>query len=340
MAITVRRADLGRDRELLIGFFLSYLTPHSDGRRYDWLYRRNPQGSASAWIAEDASVGALVGAAAAFPRRLCDGGVTKSGYVLGDFCIHPGYRSMGPALQLQRACLEGIGGESAALGYDFPSHHMLAVYRRLGIEPSDRLVRLAKPLRTIRKIAGTVRVQLIARGLGAIGDPLLAWRDRRLERAKGWAITSQQRAGEEFTGLAQDVSAAHGVCVERSAEYLNWRFFEHPLHKHEMLTARRDGVLRGYVVFMQRGEDAEIIDLFGVEDRAMWRALVGTALRPLRERGVVTLSASILASHPRAKMLQSFGFRVREACPVVTRMPVALASPGRRWFLMDGDRDS
>ncbi len=291
-------------------------------------------------MAEDAGSGALVGAAAAFPRRLREAGVAKSGYVLGDFCIHPGYRSMGPALQLQRACLEGIGGDSSALGYDFPSQHMLAVYRRLGIEPSDRLVRLAKPLRTIRKIAGAVRVPFVARGLSALGDPLLAWRDRELERATGWDVAAQEKAGDEFTALAQEVSAAHGVCVERSAEYLNWRFFAHPLRKHEMLTARRDGALRGYLLFTQQGEEAEIVDLFGVEDMTMWRGLVGRALRLLRARGVVTLSAPVLASHPRAEMLQSLGFRVRESLPVVMRVPGAGASPGGQWFLMDGDRDS
>ena len=165
MAIVVQPADLDLDRGLLIGLLSRFLTPLSDGRRYDWLYRQGSFGPARAWIATDTVSGQAIGAAAAFPRRLVVDGKKITGCVLGDFCIHPGYRSLGPALVLQRACLQQDEAAGFALGYDFPSASMMAVYERLGLQPFDRMVRLAKPLLVDRKLASWVKSQSVARGV-------------------------------------------------------------------------------------------------------------------------------------------------------------------------------
>src|SRR6266851_6306435 len=101
MGITIRDADLKADREEIIRFVHENLTPNSDGRRFDWLYLENPYGHARAWMAVD-ELGRTVGQAAAFPRHFSIGGSPHRVWVLGDFCVARGYRSLGPALQLQR----------------------------------------------------------------------------------------------------------------------------------------------------------------------------------------------------------------------------------------------
>jgi hypothetical protein len=75
----------------------------------------------------------------------------------GDFCIHEDYRILGPALQLQRACLADIDPETIAFSYDFPSARMLAVYKRLHIDPLGNICRFAKPRRIDRKIEELVK---------------------------------------------------------------------------------------------------------------------------------------------------------------------------------------
>src|SRR5258708_16184568 len=149
MAIVVRPADLEKDRELLIDAFSRFLTPLSDDRRFDGLYLGIPHGRARAWLATDVS-GRVIGACAAFPRRFYFGDGTTAGGVLGDFCIAPDYRSLGPALQLQRACLDTIGSGEVAPGYDFPRSGLLALYKRLGIQPRRPTVRRANPRRAAR----------------------------------------------------------------------------------------------------------------------------------------------------------------------------------------------
>jgi len=342
MSIVIRPADLRAQRDRLIRFLFENLTPLSDGRRFEWLYCDSPHGPARVWIATDGGAGAIVGAAAAFPRRLCVQGVPTPGCVLGDFCIHPRYRSLGPAVQLQRACLADIDSGTFALGYDFPSTSMVAVYKRLRVELGEQMVRLALPLRADRKIAEKVKVLPVARGLSAAVNLLLRLRGRARPGKNPAEISRQGESwGDEFSLLAKQVSAAYGVCVERSSAYLNWRYLAHPHSRHEMLTARRDGELIAYVIFTQTDQDASIVDLFGFEDTEVLGNLVAHAVDLLRQRGVVTVSAPVLASHPRRALFESLGFHAREAVPVLLYRPgKSLAAANPSWFLMDGDRDS
>src|SRR5262245_28296627 len=123
------------------------------------------------------------------------------------------------------------------------------------------------------------------------------------------------------------------------------RYVANPLVRCEILTARRHGVLVAYAVFTQRGEDAMVMDLFGVQDRQVISTLVESLIKFLRKRCVITLSAPLFESHPWMALFQRLGFRARETSPVVIYTPPG-ASPegsslqGMDWFFMYGDRDS
>jgi len=267
------------------------------------------------------------------------------GWVLGDFCIRPDYRSLGPALKLQRACLENGSGKPRRPLYDFPSSSMVAIYKRLGMESAEQFVRLAKPLRTDRKIRERVKNPLLARGLSAAANRLLAIKDLRLRSQEDWSISLyQRRCTEEFSQLSQPANLSDSLWTDRSADYLNWRYLDHPHTKYEILTARRNEQLCGYLIFTCTGEDASIVDWFGMADEKLLQALVQSAVILLRHRGADTLSASLLESHPRVRILEDLGFYKRESRPVVLQPPLDLElagkTPGLQWFLMDGDRES
>ena len=61
--------------------------------------------------------------------------------------------------------------------YDFPSDRMMAIYRRMQIPDSDKMIRWAKPLRTDRKIAARVKSPSLAGSLAAPFNELLKWKD-------------------------------------------------------------------------------------------------------------------------------------------------------------------
>src|SRR5271169_5680802 len=103
--ILIREGDLQADRAMLIDAFYRHLTPLSDDRRYDWLYHENPDGPGRVWIAYDADEQKVIGSGSAIPRRITVDGSELLACIMADFWIDPQFRTLGPALQLQRACM-------------------------------------------------------------------------------------------------------------------------------------------------------------------------------------------------------------------------------------------
>lgn len=344
MSIDVSPANLDHDRTRIINALAKWLTPRSDERRYDWLYREGPYGPADVWLAVRREDGSVVGAAAAFPRRMYVGGSQMPACVYGDFFVASEQRSLGLALRLQRACLGHIETGHAAIAYDFPSASMMAIYQRLRTGSRNTMVRLAKPLRANRKVREILRFKPLVGVVSAAANAVLAMRNRVSQGRSHWEIVPLDgNCGEEFTTLASGIGSSRGNCVVRRADYLNWRYLSHPFCRYQILTARRRGRLEGYVAFCHQDDDGKIVDLFGIESEDMFASLLAEASRILRALGVTTLSMPILSGHSRIAGFERSGFRRRESCDVVLHARPdsgATVAASSDWFLMDGDRDS
>jgi hypothetical protein len=335
---------MGSDRRLAIETFVRYLNPRYDDARFDWVYRQNPHGRGRLWVATDHGGRTVVGIAAAFPRRMCVAGRDEVAWVLGDFCVSDAYRSVGPALALQRACLAEVTTGGARFCYDFPSSGMMAVYRRLGVRPLGQMVRLNRPLRLDSRLRKIVGSPALTRGLGAVAGAALAFHHRRRGGASDLEVALHDSVFEqEFTELYRRYTGHGTVMVERSAEYLNWRYRANPVHRHEVMTARRAGRLVGYAVFRQEDTTAVLADLFTADGSAVVTDLAHGVARLARRRGLEAVSISLLESSPWIQALREAGFTERETSPVVVyASPDAAAKVGdeRAWLLLHGDRDS
>jgi hypothetical protein len=342
--VVVRAGDVAADRQLAVETFVQYLNPRYDDARFDWVYCQNPHGQGRLWVATDHGGQTIVGIAAAFPRHMRVSGRHELAWVLGDFCVSDAYRSVGPALALQRACLAEIGKGAIRFCYDFPSAGMMAVYRRLGIRPFGMMVRLNTVLRLESRLAGVVGSSAVVRGLGAIANGALAFRHRRRVRTAGLEVSLHGTPfGAEFTDLYRRYTGHGSVMIERSADYLNWRYLANPVQRHETLTARREGQLVGYVIFRQEDRTAVVVDLFTVDQSGVGIDLVQSVVGHARQRGLDAVSISLLESSPWVTSLRQAGFTQRETSPVVVHAsPEASPNVGdeRAWHLLHGDRDS
>ncbi len=334
MPLKIRPADVHADRNVIIDCLRRFLSPDADAGRYDWLYLQSPHGPAVAWIAFDETSGETIGVASAFPRRaLLDDSETVA-WVLGDFCIHDQYRTLGPALQLNRACLDAVGRGDAAFCYDFPSQSMMAVYRRLRIAPLGNVVRHARVLRWGRRLGQAISVPGLREGVTAIASIADLAPPSRARAPEGLAVGLQTEAcGSEFDELDRARRGRTRVHLERSAAHLNWRYRGKPGSRHELLAARDSRGLRGYAVVLSEGSEASISDLAALDEEAAQALLDESAVHSWR-RGAVTLSMSVFASHAIAPVLQRSGFRPREERPVIAHAGPDL---GRRPALREGD---
>src|SRR5690349_23388835 len=70
MLVTVRQADLTSDAREIVDILQQNLPDLPHARFFQWLYCRNPEGRALAWVATDPQNHRIVGVAGAFPRRI------------------------------------------------------------------------------------------------------------------------------------------------------------------------------------------------------------------------------------------------------------------------------
>jgi hypothetical protein len=346
MALDVRPGDLDGDEQSVLDLFVRYLNPDYDKARFDWLYRANPAGRGRFWVATDGPGGRLIATAAAFPRTLYFRGRLAVGWVLADFCVAEGYRALGPAVMLQRACLKDLSASPGSCWYDFPAAAMMPVYRRLAQEPVARMTRLVKHLRVDGKLAAIVPGRSLACALGSIANRLLRRRLRPSRAAQNLETAVHEGpCGPEFTALSERVAPTYALCLSRSARYLTWRFRENPLQVCEIVTTRRRGQLLAYTVIVQEGTGATLLDVFGVQDHRVITVLLKATLALLYDRGCETVSCGLLDSHPWVPYLKRLGFVTRESTSLMlhTTDEEGPGSPGIAedvWFLTSGDRDA
>jgi len=339
MTIRIREADLREDQEILTDLTQTYLDGAADNNRFRWLYLENPFGPARAWIA-CTEQNEAVGMAAVFPRRMYGESKTVTGCVLGDLCISTKYRSVGPTLQLQRACLSCARSVEFAVAYDFPSSTMLRVYEHLGIVPVEKFVRWAKVLRIDDKIERILPVPVLSRLLATASNFALAVKSRRASHLPGLEVRLDDApCSSEYSALAEQVGSSSGICTVRSAEYLNWRYRRHPRLKYEFLAARRHNELLAYCTFTVADGNATITELFGSMDNQVLAGLLQELVGLLRRRRVATVSLPVLSGDPRTGLLRKLGFWAREAVPVIAFAGES-ALTSSRMFLMHGDRES
>jgi hypothetical protein len=312
MSVTVRAVDLDTEHEELLAVLERNLTDLPHARRFKWIYRDNPLGPAWSWFACAGATGRVVGVASVFRRAMWLGRRMMVCGQVGDFAIDAGHRSLGPAVMLQRATFEPVDRGSLTLCYDCPPHDRgMSTFRRIGMEASASLARHAKLLRANRKIEGRIGEGAVARALAPVGNALIWLRDGDVPRPNGLEIDERVRSRDVIRG-------------RRSAEDLNWRYRDNPLHEFGTLAARRRGELIGFVILSGAGRDATLVDLFGDFHPGDALGLLDAAADEARVAGAETLHATVSDDSHLVVDLGRAGFSRREAGPHV----VAYTAPG------------
>jgi hypothetical protein len=200
-------------------------------------------------------------------------------------------------------------------------------------------------LRADRQIRNRIANKTVGGALAVVANAALRLRDAGLKRSSAWTIAEETApCGEEFTHAFQQWAPRMGICADRSADYLNWRFLQHPQGRHQILTARKNGRLCGYLIYHRKVEDATVVDLFTEEDQVS-NVLLVEMVAIARRHGVSTLSAPFLPGQAGRNVLEDCGFRPRESSPIVVlALPWSAnyqADQGvDRWYLTHGDRES
>jgi len=249
----------------------------SQEQRFNWRHSENPAGDSWSWFVHEPGRPAAVGLASVFPRHMwVDRKQVTAGQV-GDFVIDSTYRSLGPAVLLQRTTFEPVDSGKIAFCYDCPPHDRgMSTFVRLGMVSNCDVLRYALLLRSDEYFLKKLGKHLWTKPLVGATNVFLAIR-KSSTALKGLEISEfNDNFGEEFSQLDRRLAASGEVRASRSAEDMNWRYRKDPLRKrhlskgdvgtYRVLVARKAGELLAFVIFfIQTDGIAYIVDLFGVE---------------------------------------------------------------------------
>jgi hypothetical protein len=335
MSVALRRISSVEDREELLDLLKRNLGA-SQEQRFEWRHTNNPAGTSWSWFAYDRNSKATIAMASVFPRQMIVHGNRMIGGQVGDFVVDAKYRSLGPAVLLQRATFEPVDSGELDFCYDCPPHDQgMSTFVRLGMHPNCDVTRYALPLRSEMFLEKRLGVSAWTRPVVAVADLVLKLRTTTHHRTPGVEIAALERAfDDEFSKLDND-SCSKTIRASRSTENLTWRYRDDPLaakqlptgtqSQYRVLVARRAGELVAFVVlFIQSDGIASIVDLFGRELPVVGTSLLEAAIESCRQENVCVVHGFCSKDSALKLLFESSGFHARERGARV----VAYARPG------------
>jgi hypothetical protein len=320
---------MSADRDEMIAILERNLPGIPMRAEFQWRHEDNPAGPGWSWVVCDRNSGRIGAMTSLFPRAIyLNGKLTVCGQV-GEFVVDQGYRSLGPAVMLQRATFQPVDSGSVSLCYDCPPHDQgMSTFIRLGMRPSCELTRYAVLLRGDEVLGKRLGTRVFSKPLITSTNLLLNARLRNRD-VPGIEIQHFDASfGEEFTHLDSVVACPDTIRASRSAEILNWRYRGRPQVKVDVLTARRNGELAAFlalIVYENHGHKrASICDLFGRDLEETGLALLSAAIEACRRKNVVCLEGHSSETSDLKPIFLAAGFRPRE---IAARI-VAYAKPG------------
>jgi hypothetical protein len=325
MSLVLRAASAAVDQQQMVELHYRNLPDRLEGR-FEWRHFANPAGPAWSWfLCEN---GAAVATTSVFPRHMfVDGKKLLCGQV-GEFVVDARYRSMGPALMLQRATFAPVDSGAIAICYDCPPHDQgMSTFKRLGMQANAEVFRYALPLRTDEFLRKRLGEGPLAKPAIAAANLLLSakFSTRGNRRMQGIEIsTFDDSFGEEFTHLDQYVSSSGVIRTSRSAELLNWRYRKLPKCSYLTLVARRSGELLGFLTALNCAGRVGIGDVFGQQFEDISVALIDALISVCRKEKVSLLEGYSSEGGPWEAAFTTLGFARRESFARV----VAYEKPG------------
>jgi hypothetical protein len=360
-SITAANVDL--DGERIVGLWKRGLT-HAGmpEAKFDWYYRKNPDGQPQAFFLYVAGEPDPVGVAAIATRHMHIGTTLLAAGELVDFVAVPEHRTLFPALYLQkeirRLALEV--NRSHTILYGLPNPKSLAVVKRVGYRPVGQMVRRVRMLRSagylsrympmrISRLIGSIidRIRLGTLAVHGIAQPTFR---------RQWLDQPDVRFDALWKKIKAHDATQRVLIGIRDSAFLTWRFTACPLKTYRFFTLSSiaDNRLIAYAACAVGGESLEVHDFLvdPVEHcagKALWYTLSAEAFH----RGHSNISVEFLGAESIQNELEAAGMVRRQERPLyatVSTISTPDTSPvdthdqasllqESRWYLTCADED-
>ena len=293
--------------------------------------------------------GRIAGARLHIPQRIKVGDRILRSVQPVDTAVHPNYRNQGVMDRLRRVEHAQL---AATTDLRFNVRSANTAITRLRAKYAGETVQFAN------------RTEVLTNYLGVLADGS-SWGIRLARSASlfvrrlGYALFDRQPNGESCTirtvakfdervdAFWQEAAAEFAFIVERTKDYLNWRFAVPCAGGFIIRLAEEDGQLLGYSVLRVSGGRGYVADLLALPNRPdVVRSLLRDGLTFFRDTGVRAVDCWTQAHHPYRATLRRLGFLHRRRTIVLACLP--FSSPAELDFarsrrapihVMAGDTD-
>jgi hypothetical protein len=314
--------------------------------RWRYNFGSEVQGRGDCWVLVlDGRIAGMVGTERVELRR---GEETVPAWLTMDIAVAPYYEGSGLGSWMNLRICQAAGC-ALTIGSNEKSRNM--IIRTFRLLPGRRSYVL--PIRFRRLLNKRLRSQWLARAAAVLADAVAAvWRrlafiptDAELE------LRSISRFDDSARELLANGTEPDERWIVRSIEFLNWRLFDNPRVRYQVIGAYRKGILLGFMASMHRGRRGEppgVVLVDWLVDRAyfkpVFRTLCANAVGKAAAGEAETIA--VTAYHDRSeRLLKRFGFIARhnqyETLAVYATDEALLASlltPGP-WFITEANAD-
>ena len=323
--------------------------------RFDWYYRRNPQGGPTTNLLLDCSSNRVVGCGSFFPRRIVLDGKPLWMGIMADFAVASAHRAAGPAIAIQRSLADA--GRAAGMNFlaAYPNRASEPIFKRIGYQAVGKSARWVKPLRSRKEMSRRFSDSVLAGAAGGVVDAGLAALDLgriarlpgRVKKMRGIYLDSSD---DRFDALWERARMAQRLTGERSSSYLNWRYRDFLSLKYRFfgLVDESGTSLFAYLTFFVNANRASVVgDLFSGDFETTLDALLLRFSAAERKAGRESVSLDYLGPDPFGEKLNRLGFHRRATArslfvyfdPATPQELQRLVLDKSNWFTLDAEMD-
>ena len=294
--ITVRRCEFHRDVDALLDLFGVVFGQRIDRLVWEWKHRLHPAGGSVSFVAEDAK-DKVIAHFGYLPWRMRVAGRELIACQGVDLMVHPDYRRRGLAYELVTACRHQMIEKGWHYTFGFPGRASLHLgLKKIGYTHLLTLPYLTSPSRGLTATTRAAR---------SVRNRMFWFRSSSSTETPGTIRVREIHAFDDTVNLlSRQLSGDNKVVTVRDAEFLNWRFFRHPINRYTVLSAEDENELQGYCVVRGR----EIVDLQAVDKPEVASCLVAHSVRHIIQQGHDVAGSSFSSQSPGHNFLKNSGF--------------------------------
>ncbi|MBU1628313.1 GNAT family N-acetyltransferase [bacterium] len=267
------------DEDNILELFKRVFGKNRTREEWNWRFKENPAGKSIIEVARDGD--RIIGHYSVSPAKFLVQGSEYIGMQEIDLMVSPDYikglKKAGVFIKLGKKLYENVEKAGIKFTFGFPNQNSSPIGSKLLGWKAVAEIPLYSLYLTTKLIKEKIKTNPLKRFLAILLFKIYftcCKLVRSLILRRCMAIEKIDHFDERAEVLWQDNGSKYDIAIIRNSEYLNWRFFQHPLKEYTVYGIFRDDNLAGYIALKTIISDSGgikeglIVDLFAEMDNS------------------------------------------------------------------------